>query len=60
MVGVCRYMKEYSKSLEKQERERLAQLDRAKALQSRQAEDAKQRPPVMRWVDPAIIERQFQ
>ncbi|GAB4822704.1 hypothetical protein N2152v2_009750 [Parachlorella kessleri] len=55
-----RYMKEYSESLEKQERQRLAQLERVKAVQARQVEDAKQRPPVKRWVDPAIIERQFQ
>lgn len=56
----CRYMKEYAAQLEKQELERLAQLERTKAVQARQAEDAKSRPPVKKFVDPAIIEKQFQ
>lgn len=52
-------MEEYCKNLEKQEQQRLAQLERIKAVQARQAEDAKLRLPVKKWVDPALIEKHF-
>ncbi len=43
--------------MEAQEAARVAQLEAAKARQSRQAADAEKRPEFKKWIDPAIIER---
>ncbi|KAI3423837.1 hypothetical protein D9Q98_009673 [Chlorella vulgaris] len=55
-----RYMQQQAAQLDKQERERQQLLERVRAVQNRQAEDAAQRPPFKRWVAEEIIERQFQ
>lgn len=54
------YMQQQAAQLDRQERERQQMLEKVKAVQNRQAEDAKQRPPFKRWVAEEIIERQFQ
>ncbi|KAL4432214.1 hypothetical protein ABPG77_005976 [Micractinium sp. CCAP 211/92] len=54
------YMRQQAAQLDKQERERQQLLEKVKAVQNRQAEDAKQRPPFKRWVAEEIIEKQFQ
>lgn len=54
------YMQQQAAQLDKQERERQQLLEKVKAVQNRQAEDAKQRPPFKRWVAEEIIEKQFQ
>lgn len=51
-------MEQYSRILAKQEAERAAQLDRVRAVQAAQAADAATRPPIKRWVDVEVIERQ--
>ncbi|KAK9824679.1 hypothetical protein WJX72_012321 [[Myrmecia] bisecta] len=54
-----RYTKQYAEMLDRQEAARTEQLNRVKAVQARQAEEAQSRPESKRWIDPAIIERNY-
>ena len=50
---------QYAEVLDRQERRRAEQVARARALQTRQAADAAALPPYKRYLDPALIDRQF-
>ncbi len=52
-----RLMVQYADMLEKQERARKVQLERLKAVQARQAEDAASRPEAKTWIDPGLIDK---
>lgn len=53
-----RFMAQYAEILERQEAERAAQQERIRKIQMAQAADAATRPPVKRWLDDGLIERQ--
>ncbi|MEW5316249.1 MAG: hypothetical protein WDW38_007630 [Sanguina aurantia] len=53
------YKLQWEAILDKQERERTSRLERLKVLQSKQEDVAKSTPESKRWLDPAIIERQY-
>lgn len=50
-------MKQYADMLDKQEKARLAQLEKLKEWQAKQEREAAARPEAKRWIDPAIVEK---
>ena len=53
-----RYMVQYSEKLARQDAERVAQLEKVRAVQAAQAADAATRPPFKIWIADEIVEQQ--